>query len=65
MPKWATDHRTVIPAPDLSIRGQASAGIHFATVKSQWIPAFAGMTIFRIRAPCTFVVVNKAYFARV
>jgi hypothetical protein len=56
MPKWATDHRTVIPA---------KAGIHFATVKSQWIPAFAGMTIFRIRAPCTFVVVNKAYFARV
>jgi hypothetical protein len=23
----------------------AKAGIHFATVKSQWIPAFAGMTI--------------------
>jgi hypothetical protein len=23
----------------------ANAGIHFATVKSQWIPAFAGMTI--------------------
>jgi hypothetical protein len=22
----------------------AKAGIHFATVKSQWIPAFAGMT---------------------
>jgi hypothetical protein len=26
---------TVIPA---------KAGIHFATVKNQWIPAFAGMT---------------------
>jgi len=23
----------------------AKAGIHFATIKSQWIPAFAGMTI--------------------
>jgi hypothetical protein len=23
----------------------AKAGIHFPTVKSQWIPAFAGMTI--------------------
>ena len=23
----------------------AKAGIHFATVKNQWIPAFAGMTI--------------------
>jgi hypothetical protein len=25
----------------------AKAGIHFATVKNQWIPAFAGMTILR------------------
>jgi hypothetical protein len=38
MPKWATasEKTPVIPA---------KAGIHFATINSQWIPAFAGMTI--------------------
>jgi len=23
----------------------AKAGIHFATIKNEWIPAFAGMTV--------------------
>jgi hypothetical protein len=33
LPNWVTDStRRVIPAPDSSIRGQASAGIHFAAV---------------------------------
>jgi hypothetical protein len=27
----------------------AKAGIHLAAVKSQWIPAFAGMTVLKDR----------------
>src|ERR1700687_2831411 len=62
----------VVPAPDSSIRGQASAGIHFASVKNQWIPAwpfletppfglvFAGMTILGIRASRALVMLNQS-----
>ncbi len=34
----------------------AKAGIYFATVKSQRIPAFAGMTVFRNRASRIFTM---------
>src|SRR5437016_1422408 len=54
-----TSQTHVIPASDSGIRGQATAGIHFAGVESQWIPACAGMTTLGIRVSCTLVELNK------
>src|ERR1700681_2505337 len=34
----------VVPAPDSSIRGQASAGTQWRSYQRLWIPACAGMT---------------------
>jgi hypothetical protein len=43
----------------------AKAGIHWLLKIAKWIPAFAGMTIFGIRASRIFAMLSKSYLARV
>jgi hypothetical protein len=37
-------------------------GIHFATVKSQWIPAFAGMTKYEVAGMTKYEVAGMTKF---
>ena len=51
----------VVPAPDSSIRGQASAGTQRRLSKRHWIPAFAGMTILRVAVASGFVMLSNQH----